>query len=141
MPKRRTYKRGGQSYYPSSQSYYPSSQPSTFNTISSTASLYGQKAKQSLASGFNNIKNWFSNLGASSSSNSYMGPNTNAYSYRGGRRRRFKTRRVRRAGGVVNPYTSFSDIAVTATPVHGYNTAQPHNWVGGKKRRNRTSKR
>jgi len=93
MRKSRTYKkrRGGQ-YAPAPTS-----------SFGDTASQYGEKAKESIVSGFSTLSNWFSNLGKPSttspapySSTPYSPAPTYTNTTGGRRRRRFKTRRNRK---------------------------------------------
>jgi hypothetical protein len=57
---------------------------------------------------------------------------------RGGSRGRRKTRKNKRGGNVVRAFNTYNDPSTMhAKPVSGYNTAMPHNWVGGRSRRRR----
>jgi len=141
MAKHRTYKkrRGGQA--------------STYNNVSNTASVYGEKIKQGVSSGLSSVSNWFSNLGKSStpaptstytptsapaSAPAYAPTQSPAYGSNvgGKRRRRFKTRKNKRGGGMVRAFNTYNDsFTMNASPVSGYPSAMPHNWVGGRSRR------
>jgi len=108
-------------------------QPTALDAISSTASQGIQKAKQGIITGFDSAKNWLG-LGTSSTPTSYGGKR---------RSRRHRHGRSKRGGSVVRAYNTYVDSSTRyATPVTGYQTAKPHNWVGGKRRshRRRTSK-
>jgi hypothetical protein len=145
MAKHRTYKkrRGGQA--------------STYNNVSNTASVYGEKIKQGVSSGLSSVSNWFSNLGKSStpaptstytptSAPAYAPTSAPAYAptqpptyvsnIGGKRRRRFKTRRNKHGGNLVRAFNTYNDsFTMNATPVFGYSSAKPLNWVGGRSRR------
>ena len=55
----------------------------------------------------------------------------------GGRRKR-RSRHNKRGGSVVCAYNTYVDSSTKyASPVSGYQTAKPHNWVGGKRRTKR----
>jgi hypothetical protein len=58
------------------------------------------------------------------------------YNIFGGRRRKHSMKR----GGSFRPSSDLG-VASTASPFSGAKTAQPHNWTGGKRRRQRSSKR
>lgn len=110
-------RRGGQIY---------TQQPSTIiNDISNIASQYGEKAKEGITSGYNNVTNWFNNLGK---------PTTQPLF--GGKKRSIHKHNIsckHRGGNNVKPYNNFVDRAtMNATRVSGYPTAMPHKWVGGK---------
>ncbi len=48
------------------------------------------------------------------------------------------TRKKKRGGNVVRAFNTYNDsFTMHAKPVSGYNTAVPHNWVGGRTRRRR----
>ena len=66
---------------------------------------------------------------------SYLNP-INWFNSSGGRRRR---RTVRRGGGF-RAYTD-QNIASTASRFSGGQTAQPHQWTGGKRRRTKSKRR
>jgi hypothetical protein len=69
---------------------------------------------------------------SASSYNSSYQPSMTSY---GGRRR---TRKRMRGG--YKPSHSLNNIAATASPVHGLETARAHNWVGGRRRRKRRTR-
>jgi hypothetical protein len=102
---------------------------SVISNITSTASSYGQK-----------VKDWISNLGKSTPSSTYSSitaPITSYSSVGGKRGRRLKTRKHKR-GGSVSAYNKYVDpFTMNTTPVSGYSSARPHNWVGGKSRKRR----
>jgi hypothetical protein len=102
-------------------------------SASNAASQYAQKAKQGLSSGFSSVSNWFSNLGKPAAPAPVVG---------GKRKHRFRTRKNKRGGDVVRAFNTYNDsFTMNTTPVSGYPTAMPHNWVGGKSRKNRGGKR
>lgn len=48
------------------------------------------------------------------------------------------TRKNKRGGNVVRAFNTYNDsFTMHAKPVSGYNTAMPHNWVGGRRSRRR----
>ena len=48
------------------------------------------------------------------------------------------TRKNKRGGNVVRAFNTYNDsFTMHAKPVSGYNTAMPHNWVGGRRSRKR----
>jgi len=104
-----------------------------FSDITRTASAYAQKAKSWLM-GTPKPLTTYSTTAASYS----PAPAPVAAAAVGGkRRRRFKTRRNKR-GGSVTAYNKYNDpFTMNATPVSGYSTAKPHNWVGGRSRKRR----
>jgi len=144
MPRSRKYHKrtrvGGQSY----------------DAVKNQAYAYGEKAKNAISSGISSASNWFKSLTTTApapSTSSYPAPApvpTPAYqstapapapalayspAMGGKRRRRFRTRKHKRGGSVVKAYNAYVDSStMNATPVHGYRTAFPHNWVGGKTR-------
>lgn len=99
-------------------------------SASNTASQYAQKAKQGLSSGFSSVSNWFSNLGKPAAPAPVIGG------------KRFKTRKNKRGGNIVRAFNTYNDsFTMNTTPVSGYPTAMPHNYVGGKSRKNKGGKR
>ena len=129
MARSRTHKkrRGGQGMVDSASQYAQNASNTASQyaqNASSTASQYAEKAKQGISSGFSSVSNWFSNLGKPS-----VG---------GKRKHRFRTRKTKRGGGVVRAFNTYNDaFTMNTTPISGYPTAMPHNWVGGKTRRHR----
>ena len=101
-----------------------------FDSLSSTLSSWGSSISQSASNAYNKTKSAASSAyGSATGTTSYTAPaTTSSYtsSYTpsgayGGKRRSRKMR-----GG---------NLAATASPISGIKTAQPHNWVGGKKTR------
>ena len=146
MPRSRTHKRrrGGQGMVDTASQYaqnasntasqYAQSASNNASqyaqSASSTASQYAQKAKQGISSGFASVSNWFSNLGKPSAPSA--GPVVG-----GKRKHRFRTRKTKRGGSVVRAFNTYNDkFTMNTTPISGYPTAMPHNWVGGKTRKN-----
>jgi len=72
---------------------------------------------------------------SSNAYNSIVGTTTSNYSITGGRKR--KSRRVKRGG--LSAYYPLNGVGADAAPFSG-ETAQPHNWVGGRKTRRRHKK-
>jgi hypothetical protein len=145
MPRSRTHKkrRGGQGMVDTASQYaqnasntasqYAQSASNNASqyaqSASSTASQYAEKAKQGISSGFSSVSNWFSNLGKPAAPAPVIG---------GKRKHRFRTRKNKRGGDVVRAFNTYNDaFTMNTTPVSGYPTAMPHNWVGGKTRRHR----
>ena len=100
------------------------------DSLSSTLSSWGSTISQSASNAYNKTKSAASSAyGSATGTTSYTAPaTTSSYtsSYTpsgayGGKRRSRKMR-----GG---------NLAATASPISGIKTAQPHNWVGGKKTR------
>jgi hypothetical protein len=133
MPRSRTHKkrRGGQGIVDTASQYGQSASNTASQyaqSASSTASQYAEKAKQGISSGFSSVSNWFSNLGKPSAPAPVVG---------GKRKHRFRTRKTKRGGSVVRAFNTYNDkFTMNTTPISGYPTAMPHNWVGGKTRKN-----
>jgi len=124
MTKSRRYKKkcGGQS------------DPSLFEKIGNTASQYAEKAKNSLSF----LGNYLTGKPSPQQpqQTTYAGPQK---SYFGGKRRRkFKiSHKNCKGGNIVRAYNTYNDsLTMNTTPVSGYRTAMPHNWVGGRTRKN-----
>ena len=117
-------------------------------SLSSTLSSWGSSISQSASDAYNKTKNAASSAYNSattpsytasstpsytaSSTPSYTAPATNNTSYTpsgsyGGKKRKSKKMR----GG----YIPLTGLAANAAPISGIKTAEPHNWVGGKKSR------
>ena len=110
-------RRGGQIY---------TQQPITIiSDISNIASKYGEKTKEGLISGYNNVTNWFSNLGKPATPSLF-----------GGKKRSIHKHNIsckHRGGNNVKSYNTYVDRAtMNASQISGYSTAMPHKWVGGK---------
>ncbi len=97
------------------------------DSLSSTLSSWGSSISQSASDAYNKAKSATTTYTSGSTSSytpssttSYMPSYTSSSTY-GGRKRSRKMR-----GG---------NIAATAAPISDIKTAQPHNWVGGKKTR------
>ena len=71
---------------------------------------------------------------SSSSASSYTAPSMGQY--QGGQRKR--SRKMR---GGYKDNISLTGLASSAAPVSGISTAKPHNWVGGKTRRDKRHRR
>jgi hypothetical protein len=134
MAKSRTHKkrRGGQGIVDTASQYGQSASNTASQyaqSASSTASQYAEKAKQGISSGLSSVSNWFSNLGKPSAPAPVIG---------GKRKHRFRTRKNKRGGDVVRAFNTYNDsFTMNTTPISGYPTAMPHNWVGGKSKKNR----
>ena len=109
-------------------------------SLSSTLSSWGSSISQSASDAYNKTKNAASSAYNSattpsytaSSTPSYTAPATHNTSYTpsgsyGGKKRKSKKMR----GG----YIPLTGLAANAAPISGIKTAEPHNWVGGKKSR------
>jgi hypothetical protein len=137
MARSRTHKkrRGGQGIVDAASQYGQSASNTASQyaqSASSTASQYAQKAKQGISSGFSSVSNWFSNLGKPAAPAPVVG---------GKRKHRFRTRKNKRGGDVVRAFNTYNDsFTMNTTPISGYPTAMPHNWVGGKSKKNRRRK-
>jgi hypothetical protein len=115
------------------------------DSLSSTLSSWGSTISQSASDAYNKTKNaassayssattpsYTSSTTPSYTTSSYTAPVTNNASYTpsgsyGGKKR--KSRKMR--GG----YIPLTGIAANAAPISGIKSAEPHNWVGGKKSR------
>ena len=100
------------------------------DSLSSTLSSWGSSISQSASNAYNKTKSAASSAYSSATGSTPTYAPTTTYttpsSYTpsgayGGKRRSKKMR-----GG---------NLAATASPISGIKTAQPHNWVGGKKTR------
>ena len=93
------------------------------DSLSNTLSSWGSSISQSASDAYNKAKNATSSAYTSSTNSTTPAytPALMTTSTYGGRKRSRKMR-----GG---------NIAATAAPISGIKTAQPHNWVGGKKTR------
>jgi hypothetical protein len=92
------------------------------DSLSSTLSSWGSSISQSASDAYNKAKNattsaYNSTTMTAPTTSSYPPMTTSTY---GGRKRSKKMR-----GG---------NIALTAAPISGIKTAEPHNWVGGRKK-------
>jgi hypothetical protein len=112
--KRRTMKGGDLSSWFNDTS---SSASSWFNNSTSSASSW-------LTSAWNKTKNAYSSTTGTT-------PSTTTPSYGGKKRRR--TKRMR--GGNFTDNTPTTGLASHAGPISDIKTAQPHNWVGGRRTR------
>ncbi len=96
------------------------------STISQSASDAYNKTKSAASSAYSSATGSMPTYTAPATSSSYTAPNTSytpsTTSTYGGKRR--KSRKMR--GG---------NLAANASPISGIKTAQPHNWVGGKRTR------
>jgi len=114
-------------------------------SLSSTLSSWGSSISQSASDAYNKTKNAASSAYSSATTPSYTSSTTPAYtsssysaplttntpytpsSSYGGKKR--KSRKMR--GG----YIALNGLAANAAPISGIKSAEPHNWVGGKKSR------
>ena len=111
------------------------------DSLSSTLSSWGSTISQSASDAYNKTKNVASSAysSATGSTPTYTAPSTTSYtapttSYApsgayGGKRRSRKMR------GGVSSNIALTGLAANASPISGIKTAEPHNWVGGKKTR------
>lgn len=129
--------------------------------ISKSLTDLGTSIKNGASNMWSKTKNEFSKLTSSNTqTNSYQPtppppyqpssqpsyqPTTSQYqptsSYGGSKRRKSgRFRKSRRMKGGYKDSISLNNLASTAAPVHGLQTARAHNWVGGRKKR-RTKRR
>ena len=126
--------------------------------ISKSLTDLGTSIKNGASNMWSKTKNEFSKLTSSNTqANSYQptnpqvnpyqptSPQVNSYqptsSYGGSKRRKSgRFRKSRRMKGGYKDSISINNLASTAAPVHGLQTARAHNWVGGRKKR-RTRRR
>ena len=103
------------------------------DSLSSTLSSWGSSISQSASNAYNKTKSAASSAYSSATSSvptsSYTAPTTtyttpSSYTPSGAYGGKRRSRKMR--GG---------NLAATASPISGIKTAQPHNWVGGKKTR------
>jgi len=107
----------------------------TGKSLYDDAAYYSQKVKDAAVAKGNDIKNWYDNLGKPAPAPLY--PPYLSNPIRGGKRRH-GTRKHKRGGGIVQAYNTYiNPFTMNTTPVSGYRTAMPHNWVGGRTRRRR----
>lgn len=100
-------------------------QPTMLDSASTSASNGLQKSKEGIMNGWISAKNW-------------LGIGTQSGGRRKRRSRTSRSRHNKRGGSVVRAYNTYVDSSTKyASPVSGYQTAKPHNWVGGKRRTKR----
>jgi hypothetical protein len=109
---------------------------SMFGSLGSTLSGWGSTLSQDSSNLWNKTKNAASGL--TSGLTSYGSSTPTTYGTPTGGRK--KTRRRHMRGGNFKDNTPTTGLAAHASPISGVNTAQPHNWVGGKTKRRRHSK-
>ena len=115
------------------------------DSLSSTLSSWGSTISQSASDAYNKTKSAASSAYSSATGStptytapatttSYAAPNTSytpsTTSTYGGKRRKSKKMR-----GGVSSNIALTGLAANASPISGIKTAQPHNWVGGKRTR------
>jgi hypothetical protein len=103
------------------------------DSLSSTLSSWGSSISQSASDAYNKAKNATTSAYNSTTSStsvpvsqSYTPMTTSTY---GGKKRSRKMR-----GGYSNNI-ALTGLAANASPISGIKTAEPHNWVGGKRTR------
>ena len=115
----------------------------TFSNLTNSISQTVQSAYNKTKQGLSGNQNSYSSQSYTSSSPSYLPPSQSSYtpppqqnysSNFGGTKRRH--RKIKRGGYRANNY--LPNIVSNAAPYSGV-TAQPHDWVGGNKKRTRKS--
>ena len=108
-----------------------------FNSIGETLNNLKTSITQTTQNLINNTKQKLS-----SNQSSYQPPNNyGPMNYGGNKTKRRHRNRKHKRGGSFRDNVSLTNLASHAAPFSG-NTAQPHNWVGGKKKyRRKSSKR
>jgi hypothetical protein len=94
-------------------------------SLSGTLSSWGSSISQSASDAYNKTKNAASSAYSSATTPSY----TPSGAYGG---KKGKSRKMR--GGYSNNI-ALTGLAANASPISGIKSAEPHNWVGGKKSR------
>jgi hypothetical protein len=111
------------------------------NSISQGTQTLVNKAKQSLSSNqYQPSNSSYASTPSYASTTSYQTPTNNYGSTNYGgtkpKTRRRNSHRKHKRGGSFRDNISLTNLASHAAPFSG-NTAQPHNWVGGRTRRHR----
>jgi hypothetical protein len=99
------------------------------STLSNDASTIWDKTKKASSSAYSSVTGTNTN----NSTSSYTPQTYNNNSTIGGKRKT-RHKRIRKRGGFS---TSLNDVATNAATFSGNETAQPHNWVGGKRKSKR----
>jgi hypothetical protein len=95
------------------------------DSLSTWASDTWNKTKSASQSAYSSV------TGTPSSTSTYTPTTTSTYSMGVGGRR---TRRHRKMRGGFKDNTPITGLAASASPISDIKTAQPHNWVGGRRK-------
>jgi hypothetical protein len=113
------------------------------NSLGQTFSNLGTSITRGVKDAWTKLSNSTQNTGYPSSTTNYSyqpQPTTTYYPTGGKKTRRRRTQRKNKRGGSFRDNVSLTNLASQAAPFSG-NTAQPHNWVGGKTKRSRKSRK
>ena len=106
-------------------------------SLGSTLSGWGSSISQSASNAYNKTKNATSSAYSSTTRPTTSTSTSTPSGAYGGKKR--KSRKMR--GGYSNN-VALNSLAANASPISGIKSAEPHNWVGGKKsRKNRRGTR